>query len=69
MLQKHPVFSKGAHRMLEWSLIVCGFALAMIVIVYGMKQTGTASRSLSYESHLRYLVSASKADTAASAFT
>ena len=30
-------FSKDAHRILEWSLITCGFALAIIVTVYGMK--------------------------------
>jgi hypothetical protein len=37
MLKKLPVFSKDAHRILEWSLITCGFALAIIVTVYGLK--------------------------------
>jgi len=37
MLKKLPVFSKDEHRILEWSLITCGFTLAIIVTVYGMK--------------------------------
>ena len=37
MLQKIPNFSKDAHRILEWGLIVGTFALAMVFIAYGMK--------------------------------
>jgi hypothetical protein len=37
MLQKIPTFSKDAHRILEWSLIAGTFALAIVVIAYGMK--------------------------------
>jgi hypothetical protein len=37
MLKKLPAFSKDARRILELSLITCGFALAIIVTVYGMK--------------------------------
>jgi hypothetical protein len=37
MPKKLPAFSKDAHRIFEWSLITCGFALAIIVTVYGVK--------------------------------
>jgi hypothetical protein len=36
-MNKRPLVSKDAHRIIEWSLIGCGFALALVMMVAGIR--------------------------------